>query len=318
MTGLIADIGGTNARFATVDARGNIHGVRILACSDFPTLASACEHFIEGSGLATRPRRAAIAVASPVLGDHIRMTNHIWEFSIEATRQELGFDHLDVVNDFAAVALSLPHLLPDDIRPIGGGTADTTATMAAIGPGTGLGMAGLIPIGDGRRRVLPTEGGHVTLPACDDREAAVISALRRKFGHVSAERVISGPGIVNLYHAIAEVDGIEGDPAMTGPEATSRAIAGSCPICMEALAMFAVMLGTITSNLALMLDTRGGIFLAGGILPSLGEHFPAGAFRQRFEDKGRFREYLSSIPTVLIERSVPAFVGLAALVNEPR
>ena len=155
----------------------------------------------------------------------------------------------------------------------------------------------------------------MTLAAFDDREAAVLAVLRRRFGHVSAERVLSGPGLVNLYHAVAEVRAVAGDPAITPPECTGRALDGSCPISIEALDLFCVMLGTVAANLALTIDARGGIFIGGGIVPQMADAFAQSAFRARFESKGRFGPYLAAIPTSIIVRPLPAFAGLAALVS---
>lgn len=322
MPGLIADIGGTNVRFARVEEDATISLVARMKVADHPTLADACVAYLEGPGAqpgVPRPRHAALAVASPVLSDQVRMTNHRWAFSIEETRRQLGLDTLDVINDFAAVALGLPFLTRADVHRIGGGEPDPHAPLAVLGAGTGLGMAGLVRPRGGGFVPLTSEGGHVTMPAFDDREAAVLAALRGDFerGHVSAERVISGPGLVNLYRAIAEIDNRPADPAITPVECTARAAARSCPIAGEAVGMFCRMLGTIAANLALTLDARGGVFIGGGIAPKMGEQFINSGFRTRFEEKGRFGGYLAAIPTSLITRPLPAFAGLATLVATP-
>lgn len=318
MSGLIADIGGTNVRFARVAQDGNISDVQPMKVADYPSLTEACEAYLAAGGAPERgrPRHGAFAVASPVLGDQIKMTNHRWVFSIEETRRQLRLDTLDVVNDFAAVALGLPFLTRSDVVRIGSGEPDPHAPMAVLGAGTGLGMAGLVRPRGGGYVPLASEGGHVTMAAFNDREAAVLAALRGDFEghHVSAERVASGPGLVNLYRAIAEVDGVTADGAITPAGCTERAAARSCPIATEAVAMFCAMLGTVAANLALTIDARGGIFIGGGIAPRMGEEFILSGFRARFEDKGRFGGHLSRIPTSLITRPLPAFAGLAALV----
>ncbi len=320
MSGLIADIGGTNARFALVGDDGITRDVLRLACRDYPTLLDACSHYLAQTGGAERPRAAAIAVASPVAGDEVKMTNHVWSFSIEETRRRLGLDNLAVINDFVAIALSLPHLFGEDVAKIGAGEAQPHAATGVLGPGTGLGVSAMIPTGLGWTP-LTSEGGHVTAPAFDDREAAVLAVVRRhrreagKDEHVSSERVISGPGLVNLYRAIAEVDGQSADPAITPAECTRRAINGSCTIAVKTLAMFSEVLGTIAADLALTLNARGGIYIAGGIVPQLGDTFIKSGFRARFEDKGRFGGYLQSIPTWVVVEPLPAFVGLATLVG---
>lgn len=319
MTGMIADIGGTNARFALVGEDGITRHVLRVACRDYPTLVDACSSYLEQTP-AERPRAAAIAVASPVTGDQVTMTNHIWSFSIEETRRRLGFETLSVVNDFVAIALSLPHLFGEDVVKVGTGEAQPHAAMGVLGPGTGLGVSAMLPTGLGWTPVT-SEGGHVTAPAFDDDEAAVLSTVRRHRRdagadeHVSAERVVSGPGLLNLYRAIAELEGRPADPAITPPECTRRAIDGTCPIAVKTLAMFSEMLGTVAANLALTLNTRGGIYIAGGIIPQLGNAFINSGFRARFEDKGRFGGYLQSIPTWVIVEPLPAFVGLATLVG---
>lgn len=320
MTGLIADIGGTNARFALVGADGKTHRVLRLACRDFPSLADAARHYLGEIEDHPAPTAGAIAVASPVGGDLVRMTNHVWSFSIEETRRQLGLDSLEVINDFVAIALGVPHLIEEDIVKIGSGQPLARAAIGVLGPGTGLGVSAMIPAGLGWSP-LTSEGGHVTAPAFDDREAAVLAILRRrrreagKDQHVSAERVISGPGLINLYTAIAELDGLPPDPAITPPECTQRAMAGSCPIAAAAVAMFCEMLGTVAANLALTLNAKGGIYVAGGIVPQLGDAFVNSGFRRRFEDKGRFGGYLSGIPTWMVVEPLPAFVGLATLVT---
>ena len=320
MTGLIADIGGTNARFGLVGEDGITRNVLRLACRDFPTLVDACSHYLAQTGGSERPRSAAIAVASPVVGDEVKMTNHIWSFSMEETRRRLGFDTFAVINDFVAIALSLPHLFGEDVVKVGTGEAQPHAAIGVLGPGTGLGVSAMIPTGLGWTP-LTSEGGHVTAPAFDDREAEVLKVIRRhrreagKDEHVSSERVISGPGLVNLYRAIAEIDGRPADPAITPPECTRRALDASCPTAVRTLAMFCEMLGTIAANLALTLNARGGIYIAGGIVPQLGDAFVKSGFRDRFEDKGRFGGFLQSIPTWVVIEPLPAFVGLATLVG---
>jgi glucokinase len=309
---LIADIGGTNARFAMVDQGGKIGVPGTLACADFPGPTAAARAYIEATAAKERPLRGAFAVASPVTGDAIDMTNHPWTFSIDVVRRELGLERLDVINDFTAVALSVPHLGNGGRRRVGGGEALPGAPIAVIGPGTGLGVSGLVPSAEGWLP-LATEGGHVSLAAMTDREEAVIAILRRNFGHASAERAVSGPGLVNLYNALAELEGVE---VASPTPATITERAGNCPRSRDALALFTAFLGTVASDLALSLGARGGVYMAGGILPKLGGTFDEKSFRARFEDKGRFCGYLASIPTYIITHEHPAFLGLAGMVTE--
>lgn len=315
MSGLIADIGGTNIRLALVADDGGISSALALRCADYPTLVAACEAYLRTVSPDAPPRSGALAVASPITSDLIQMTNHVWSFSIEETRRRLGLETLDVINDFIAVALGVPHLGTGDVVRVGGGVADPHAPVGVIGAGTGLGMAALVRTAGGGRIPLSSEGGHVTMPAFDEREAAILALLRSELGHVSAERVLSGPGLINLYEVIAQLQGRQPDPDITPAECTARAVAGTCPISVETLDVFCRMLGTIASNLALTLNARGGIYVGGGIVPQLGEAFLRSGFRSRFEDKGRFGPYLATMPTWVISRPLPAFAGLAALVQ---
>ena len=202
---LVADIGGTNARFALTTSDGRIGSERILSGADYPDLVQAATAYLsEIPG--PRPRRAAVAVATPITGDWIQFTNSPWSFSTEAARQALGLDQLLILNDFTALALALPLLDPDERQIVGGGTAVAEAPIGLIGPGTGLGASGLV--WSGRRWIpLQAEGGHATFAATDEREWAVSREIQQRFGHVSPERLVSGPGLVNLYHALAKVEG---------------------------------------------------------------------------------------------------------------
>ncbi|HEV2186927.1 MAG TPA: glucokinase [Stellaceae bacterium] len=311
---LVGDIGGTNARFGLVEPDGRLLHSSVLADADYAGLGEAIEAYLAGRGGLPRPREAAIAVASPITGDAVRMTNHPWAFSISELRSRLGFVRLEVINDFTAQALALPHLGPGDKTAVGGGAAQPDAPIGVLGPGSGLGVSGLILVG---RRWVPLsgEGGHATMASVTERESAVLSAMRRHFDHVSAERVLSGPGLVNLYNALAEVDGA---PATqyTAAQITDIEVAKEEPRCREATEMFCAMLGTVAGDLALTLGAKGGVYIGGGIVPRLGERFAASRFRERFEAKGRFRGYLAPIPTFVVTHKLPAFLGCAAKLRE--
>ena len=311
---LIADMGGTHARFALVEADGTIGPDRILRCADHAGPAEAALAFLADHPDA-RPQRGAFAVASPVTGDIIEMTNSSWRFSVHHIQRQLGMTDLRVVNDFTAVALSVRHLQPQHLFKLGGGDGAADAAIAVLGPGTGLGVSGLVRGEDGRWVGLATEGGHITMAAANDAEAAVLAHLRHRFDHVSAERVLSGPGLLNLYEAVAA---IQGQPMVhsTAEAVSSHALDGSCPLSRQALALFFAMLGTVAGNLALSLGARGGVYVAGGILPRMAQALFSSEFRRRFEAKGRFSAYLSPIPTWLVTHPEPAFAGLAALTLE--
>jgi glucokinase len=320
MPALLGDIGATNARFALLDAEGRIDHVRILACDDHVGLAEAAEAYLaDVKGPA--PEAAAIDVAGPVSGDEITLTNHPWSFSQAALRQRLAPQRLLVVNDFAAVAAAAPHIPASELSRIGGAAAAPGAPIGVLGPGSGLGVGGIVPIrggaGAGGRNhwiALPGEGGHVSLAPGTARESRVVEAMRRRFGRVSAERALSGPGLVNLYASLCEIDGVPAE-AFAPSQITDPDVGRRDPRCREALAMFAELLGVVAGDLALTLGARGGVYIAGGIVPRLGAGFPAGGFRRRFEDKGRMSPYLAPIPVYVIRHPYPAFVGLAALLQ---
>lgn len=309
---LVADIGATNARFALAEPDGTVRRTRSLICADFAGLEQALEAYLaDEPRLEPVPRAAAIAVASPVLGDRVSLTNNPWSFSTEQVRRHFGFAQLAIVNDFEANARAVPHLGAADRAKIGGGSAAPDGAVGVIGPGSGLGVSGLVRNADGWA-VLSGEGGHVTMAAADARESAVLDLMRRRFDHVSAERVLSGPGLVNLYNALCEIDGVPAAP-FTPAQITDPSIGVEHPRCRAATEMFCAMLGTVAGNLALTLGARAGIYIAGGIVPKLGPVFAGSEFRERFEAKGRFRGYLAAIPTYVITHPMPAFVGLAAL-----
>jgi len=311
--GLLGDIGGTNARFALLRPDGAIDHVRSFVVEEYPSLASAVADYLEADGLGPCPAHAALAVAAPVTGDRVTLTNHPWTFSIAGFGRGMDLRRLEVVNDFVANALALPHLGEGDRVQIGRGTPAPGAPCAVLGPGTGLGMSALIPNG-GIGITVQSEGGHVTMAPADARESAVLDRMRRRYDHVSAERVVSGPGLVNLYNVLCELSERPAGP-FSAAQVTDPQIGASDPCAHEATAMFCAMLGTVASDLALTLGARGGIHIAGGIVPRLGSRFADSAFRARFEAKGRFSDYLATIPTYVITRPVPALAGLAKLLQ---
>lgn len=310
-TWLVGDIGATNARFGLVSPERELLYWRTCPGEHYPTIEAALADFLaERAGL-PMPRQAALAIASAVTGDRVAMTNHPWSFSIAALKTRFGFERLEVVNDFTAAALGLPYLGPDDRLTVGGGTPAAGAPIAVLGPGSGLGVSGLVACGK-RWVALPGEGGHATMAPATDRESAALTHMRRHFDHVSAERVLSGPGLVNLYNTLAALDGTP-SRGYTAAQITDLGLRREDPLCAEATAMFCAMLGTIASNLALTLGARGGVYIAGGIVPRFGRAFVDSPFRGRFEAKGRFAAYLSVIPTYVITRELPAFLGCAAI-----
>jgi glucokinase len=314
---LIADIGGTNARFALIHS-GQRRDEIVLRCADYPDIVSAIEYYLDKVGAskgATRPVEAALAIAGPITGDLVRMTNHAWQFSAARTRGALGWRRLILLNDFTALAMAIRHLPREELDQVGGGQSVPDMPLALLGPGTGLGVSGLIP-GAGHWIPLQGEGGHQTLPVMNEREMAMLDQLHQRFSHVSAERVLSGPGLVNLYDALCGIEGIVPE-VLTPPQITRRASEGSCRLCLETVSMFCALLGTLAGNLVLTLGAVGGCYIGGGIVPDLGATFASSHFRDRFEDKGRYTDYLSRVPTYVIRSELPAFVGLAAAFSSP-
>lgn len=311
---LLGDVGGTNARFALQSAPGKIDMIRVFRCADFPEFADAVEAYLVECG---RPdiRHAAIDIANPVQGDEVKMTNHSWSFSIEAVRRRLKFDTLLIVNDFTALAMALPRLGPSQVRQVGGGKARPASVIGLVGAGTGLGVGGVIA-NDGRWIALNSEGGHVSFAPADEREAAILRYCWKTHAHVSAERLVSGPGIELIYEALADRNGSHDAQPLVAPEIVTRALAGTDALCMEVLECFCAMLGTVAANIAVTLGTLGGIYIGGGIVPRLGDYFARSPFRARFESKGRFTDYVSQIPTFVITAPYPAFTGVSVLLAE--
>jgi glucokinase len=260
------------------------------------------------------PRQGAIAIASAITGDRVAMTNHPWSFSVQELKARFAFDRFEVINDFTALALALPRLAPEDRQPVGGGSAVAGTPLGVLGPGSGLGVSGLVPSGKGWI-ALTGEGGHVTMAPATDREGAVLDRMRQHFDHVSAERALSGPGLVNLYDTLAVIDGVPAK-GYTAAQITDLAIRAEDPLCVETTTMFCAMLGTMAGDLALTLGARGGVYIGGGIVPKLGQTFLDSPFRERFEAKGRLRSYLEPIPTFLVTHPLPAFLGCAALLAQ--
>ncbi|HZD89732.1 MAG TPA: glucokinase, partial [Pseudolabrys sp.] len=309
-----ADIGATNTRLALVEPGGAASRIRVFATDESPDLGDMIETYLAAETLDTRPVAAVLAIAAPVTGDEITLTNFPWTFSIHDLRERLGLKQLRVINDFVANAYALPHLGPDDCTQVGGGSAVAGAPCGVLGPGSGLGVSALVPADGGPAVPIRGEGGHVTMAPANAHEAAVLDLMRRRFDHVSAERVLSGPGILNLYNALCELAG-EPQEQFTPAQITDARTGEEHPRAREATEMFCAMLGTIAGNLALTLGARGGIFIAGGIVPRLGARFAESQFRTRFEAKGRFREYLAAVPTYVITRPFPALVGTAKLLE---
>ncbi|MDP1899593.1 MAG: glucokinase [Rubrivivax sp.] len=310
---LLADIGGTYARFTLETAPSVFEQTASLRCAAHADFHAAVTAYLAGlpADGARRIEHAAIAIANPVEGDDVRMTNYHWQFSIEQMRQRLNLETLVVVNDFTALAMALPRLAPGQRRQVGGGAARENSVVGLLGAGSGLGVSGLIPAADGYV-ALGTEGGHTAFSPRDEREIAILRHGMRQHPHLSHERLLSGPGLELIHRALSERAGLA-PQALAAPEITRRALEGSDAVCAETLQAFCLMLGTAAANLAVTLGALGGIYIGGGIVPRLGEYFDRSGFRERFEDKGRFSDYVKGIPTYVVTAEQATFMGASAI-----
>jgi glucokinase len=324
---LVADIGGTNARFGWLGQAGHVQHITALRAADYAGPAAAAQAYLQQVALRlgaayAPPRAAAFAVATAVGGDEVSFTNNSsWGFSRRALLAQLAVQELLVLNDFEALALSLPRLQPGQLRPWAGVPpvpsvpgATPSQTLAVIGPGTGLGVAGIVPTRRGWVAI-PGEGGHVSLSAADDFEADLLRAARQLHPHVSAERLLSGIGLPVLHAAMAAVLGHRAE-ALSAEAVVERGLVGQDVVCSRCVDAFCALLGSFAGNVALTLGARGGVYIGGGIVPRLGERFFASRFRERFEAKGRFQGYLQSIPTPLITDTLAALGGAALALEQ--
>jgi glucokinase len=314
---LLADIGATHARFALEIAPGVMRNVAVLLCDDYPGILPLLNAYLaqtQAQSSGARITHAAFALANPISGDFIRMTNRDWQFSTEEVRRTLGLTTLLIVNDFTALAMALPGFKPEDLLQIGGGKPVPNAVAGVLGPGTGLGVSGVIPTMDGFV-TLGSEGGHVNFAPADEREFAILQYAWREWQHVSNERLISGPGMEIIYRALALRNGVEA-PQRDAAAIMAGALEQNDPLCLEVLECFAGMLGGAAANLAVTLGAFGGIFIGGGIVPRMAEWFKTSPFRTRFEAKGRFSSYLAQIPTYVIMMPTPALYGVSSILSE--
>ena len=312
---LVADVGGTNARFAVVDVEGGslCHVVYYSVAEHVifaDVLAEFCAHVRSAGGWAQAPQGACLAVAGPVDGSVLKFTNSPWEIDANGIKAQLDGSPLHIINDFAAVGYATTTLHPDDYAQLGGGAGNPAKPVAVLGPGTGLGVCAVVPCQE-RSVVLEAEGGHADYAPVDAQEIAVLNILLQRFGRVSYERLLSGAGILSTYQALAELALRE--PVHERPEDVYQAaIGGSDTLAMRTLQMFCRILGSFAGNLALTLGARGGVFIAGGIAPKVLSILQQSEFRNRFESKGRLRSFLADIPVQVITAKDIGLKGAAA------
>lgn len=311
MSCLLADVGGTRTRFAML-AGGQVGPIESLRTGAYASMQDAAHHFLNGQPEGAVVDRAVIAAAGPVSGGRCKLTNAPWTLDAESLRQALHLRSVRLVNDLEALAWAVPHFGAGDIVQVGEGSAVLGKPVLVIAPGTGLGVSCHLP--GTAPRAVASEAGHATLAASDAADAAVLETLRRRFAHVSAERVLSGAGLVNLHAVLAAQDGRA--PATPTPEEIVRgALSGMVPRSAAALELFCGFLGSFAGDMALTFAARGGVLIGGGIAPHIASVLRDSSFRTRFAAKGRFAEYVRQIPTAVIVRPEPTFLGLAALAS---
>ena len=314
---LVADIGGTNTRFGLVTGKSeqgyDIEHVNILPGANYSSFYDAIQAYLD-TVPGEKPSSGCVAIAGPVDGDLFKMTNLDWSFSKKALQQELGFSHLEIINDYTALALAAGQLRADDLIELKNGELRANANKAVFGPGTGLGVAGLAYSESGWLPI-PSEGGHVNLAPSTPFEAEVITAGLSRFGHVSAEIFLSGPGLVNLYQCVCEVKGVE--PEKFEPkDVTGKARDQSNAECVQTLSTFCSFLGAFAGNLALTYGAKGGVYITGGILPRMVDFALASDFVHRFCDKGVMSHYVENIPVNIVNHTESAFIGAAAWLEQ--
>lgn len=306
---LLADIGGTNTRCTLMDKHGEFQKIQVFKNCDFEKLEAVLRLYLEQQG-EPKLEGAALSIAAPIHSDHIDMTNLGWSMTRSSLQEALRTDNLKLINDFGAIALSLPELQKDQLHKIGGADIQPFSTKAVLGPGTGLGVASVVHTEAGWQSNVG-EGGHVTLAPTNELEDRVIAKIRAQYGHVSGERVVCGIGLALLYETILEIQ--FQDRVTVAPEAVHRLALEGDRAAILSIQVFFSFLGNVAGNLALTLGAAGGVYIAGGISIALKRELLSSTFRQQFESKGRFENYLKAIPTFLIEEKIPAFWGLKTL-----
>lgn len=307
--GLVGDVGGTNARLALVDTQGHVRHPRSFPCKDYAGLGDVIAEYIETTAGKKTPARAVIAVAGPVVGGEIEFTNLDWVVSEGDLLAQFGFDAIELINDFAAQALACPLLEGPDLHRLGPDVPRAHGSpVVALGAGTGFGVAGLAR-SDRGDMAIPTEGGHAGFAPTDEVEMEVWRRLYARHGRVSIERLLSGNGLYELYRILADLQGQA--PVLVDEMAVTKEGLAGDPLAAATLDRFAGMLGAVAGDLALTFGARGGVYISGGIAPRIVERLDKGAFRARFEDKGRLSDFVAAIPTYLVVHPYPAIIGAA-------
>lgn len=314
-TGLVGDVGGTNARLALVDSTGRIRNPKTYPAEEYGSLTEVIGEYIETTVGRQKLHTAAIAVAGPVVDGEIEFTNLDWRISEGELIGTFEFHAARLINDFAAQALAAPVLDADDLRTIGPVTRGAEGMpILALGAGTGFGTAMVVRTERGDIAI-PSEGGHAAYAPYDGVEAAIWASLRRTHGRVSIERLLSGPGLYALYRGLADVRGVAAD-LKDEKEVMAAGQAGGDLLADEALDRFCEILGSVAGDIALTCGARGGVYVSGGMAPRMADRLASGGFRRRFEDKGRLSDYTREIPTHLVVHPFAALVGAARVLEQ--
>lgn len=307
---LVGDIGGTNARFAWLDDQNDPHTPMTLAVRDYPDIGGAIRDFMERTGVSDLTE-FAVAVACPAMADEIRFTNNPWVFSKTALQAEFNLDRLVVVNDFTGLAMSVPFLGDEDLITLFDGPGRPGLPLAIIGAGTGLGVSGLLPH-HGQWIPIQGEGGHITLPSVDDLDYEIVKFLTAELGRVSAERILSGMGLENLYRALGAINGEKVTP-LTAAQVVEGAMERQDPLCLQVLERFCLFMGGVAGDLVLTLGAFDGVFIGGGIGPRIADYMKTSGLKDRMVAKGRFRELMEDVPVRLMTAKYPALIGCAKI-----
>ncbi len=309
---LIADIGGTNIRLAIADESSDTKykDIEAYQCAEFASLADVLSLYINNKQLNDSTINACLAIACPVDNDLISMTNLPWQFSQKQLTEQLNLNSLTMINDYTAIAMAIPLLSDAQKVKIGGGEMVANKPIAVCGPGTGLGVANLVPLNN-QWHCFSGEGGHVDFAAVDDLDTQILQFLRNIKQRVSAEQLLSGYGLEQIYQALCAINQQE-TKALSAKDISTNALANSCPVCAQALAQFCKILGSFAGNLALTMNSQGGVYIAGGIVPRFVDYFKSSGFRQRFEEKGRLSNITVQTPTYVITEQQPGLLGAAA------
>ncbi|MCO4797738.1 MAG: glucokinase [Colwelliaceae bacterium] len=311
---LVADIGGTNIRIGIFENDETVKSLKVFRCSEYPSLSAVIKTYIDENQLNKKSINACLAIACPVENDLVSMTNLPWEFSKTELKAELSLNKLLLINDYTAIAHAVPYLNDEQKVQIGEGTVVQSKPISICGPGTGLGVANVIPSGENQWQALSGEGGHVDFAPVDELETKILLFLLKKYQHVSYEQLLSGLGLEQIYQALNHIENAN-LPDLTAQEISEKALSNSCDLCEKTLAQFCKVLGSFSGNLALTLASFGGLYIAGGIVPRFIEYFKQSEFRSRFESKGRIT-FNNTIPTFVITESQPGILGASAYLRQ--